>query len=219
VTLPSQDGGPPDTGAPDTGAPDTGAGSWDSYQRADEPASFLAMIRALRTLQDRMTAASPPEEVASRIEGVLTALADALGEYAVDETEQVTGRVGGVPGRGQAMAPVIEIEELTSDLAIGYVTFGRFYLGASGSVHGGAIPLAFDELMSRLANTGRPGCRTAYLHVDYRSVTPIETRLRIEARFESEEGRKRMLSASIRHGDTVCAEAEGLFVALRPGQP
>ena len=43
------------------------------------------MIRALRTLQDRMTAASPPEEVASRIEGVLTALADALGEYAVDE--------------------------------------------------------------------------------------------------------------------------------------
>jgi acyl-coenzyme A thioesterase PaaI-like protein len=214
VTQPSEGGGPPDTGAPDTGAD-----SWDSYQRADEPASFLAMIRALRTLQDRMTAASPPEEVASRIEGVLTALADALGEYAVDEAEQVTGRLAGVPGRGQAMAPVIEIEEHTSDRAIGYVTFGRFYLGGNGAVHGGAVPLAFDELMSRLANTGRVPCRTAYLHVNYRSVTPIETRLRIEAHVESEEGRKRTLSGSIRNGEALCADAEGLFVALQPGQP
>jgi hypothetical protein len=48
---------------------------------------------------------------------------------------------------------------------------------------------------------------------------PIETRLAIEARFDSEEGRKRILSETIRDGNTVCADAEGLFVALRPGQP
>jgi acyl-coenzyme A thioesterase PaaI-like protein len=206
---------PPEQSGPPAGP----AGGWESYQRGDEPAAFLAMIRALRTLQNQVTAASPPEDVASRIEGVLTTLSDALGEYAVDEAGQLTGRLAGVPGRGQAMAPVIEIEEHTSELAVGYVTFGRFYLGGNGAVHGGAIPLAFDELMSGLANTGQVPCRSAYLHVNYRSITPIETRLRIEAHVESEEGRKRILSASIRNGETRCADAEGLFVAVEPGQP
>jgi acyl-coenzyme A thioesterase PaaI-like protein len=117
------------------------------------------------------------------------------------------------------MAPPIHVDEMASDRASGHVTFGRFYLGGNGAVHGGAIPLVFDELMGRLANTGRPPSGTAYLHVNYRKITPIETRLTIEARFASEEGRKRILRGVIRHGDRVCADAEGLFVALRPGQP
>jgi acyl-coenzyme A thioesterase PaaI-like protein len=118
------------------------------------------------------------------------------------------------------MAPVVEITEHSDSYARGHVYFGRFYLGGNGAVHGGAIPLAFDELMGRLANTGgRSPSRTAYLHVNYRNITPIETPLAIEARFEAEEGRKRTLTGVIRDGDTVCADAEGLFVALRPGQP
>jgi hypothetical protein len=52
-----------------------------------------------------------------------------------------------------------------------------------------------------------------------RSITPIEKKLRIEAYFDYEEGRKRILRGVIRDGATVCADAEGLFVALRPGQP
>ena len=32
-------------------------------------------------------------------------------------------------------------------------------------------------------------------------------------------GRKRVLRGTLRDGDTVCADAESLFVALRPGQP
>ena len=125
-----------------------------------------------------------------------------------------------IPGRGQALAPVVHVEEFTGERARGHVTFGRFYLGGNGAVHGGAIPLAFDELMGRLANTGgRTPSRTAYLHVNYRSVAPVGRRLSIEARFGREEGRKRILHGEIRHGETVCADAEGLFVALRPGQP
>jgi acyl-coenzyme A thioesterase PaaI-like protein len=187
---------------------------------SDVPVAFAAMIDALRDLQDKMTGAHPPEDVASRIAGVLSSLADALGEYAVDERAQLAGRLAGVAGRGQALAPVVEIEEFGNDFARGHVTFGRFYLGGNGAVHGGAIPLAFDELMGRLANTSdRPPSRTAYLHVNYRSITPIERRLSIEAHFASEEGRKRFLAGSIHDGETLCADAEGLFVALRPGQP
>ena len=108
----------------------------------------------------------------------------------------------------------MEITEYSDTHARGHVSFGRFYLGGNGAVHGGAIPLVFDELMGRLANTGgRPPSRTAYLHVNYRNITPIETRLVIEAHFDSEEGRKRILTGTIRDGDTLCADAEGLFVA------
>ena len=35
----------------------------------------------------------------------------------------------------------------------------------------------------------------------------------------SEQGRKRLLRGTLRHGDTLCAEVEGLFVVLLPGQP
>src|SRR6202012_1980180 len=110
------------------------------------------------------------------------------------------------------MIPAVEITEYSDTHARGYVSFGRFYLGGNGAVHGGAIPLVFDELMGRLADTGEPGpSRNAYLHVNYRSITPIETRLAIEAHCDREEGRKRFLSGTIRDGDTLCADAEGLF--------
>jgi hypothetical protein len=33
------------------------------------------------------------------------------------------------------------------------------------------------------------------------------------------EGRKRFLRSELRDGDVLVAEAEGLFVALNPGQP
>jgi acyl-CoA thioesterase FadM len=59
---------------------------------------------------------------------------------------------------------------------------------------------------------------TAYLHVDYRSITPIGPELHVHAWIDRIEGRKRFLSATLKHGDVRCAEASGLFVALRDDQ-
>jgi acyl-coenzyme A thioesterase PaaI-like protein len=202
------------------GTPDGLTEAWRDQIDIGQPAAFSAMIDALRALQDQVTGSSPPEQVAGQIADALSALTGELAEYAVDERHQVAGRLVGIPGRGQCMVPAVEITEYSDTHARGHVSFGRFYLGGNGAVHGGAIPLVFDELMGRLANTGgRRPSRTAYLHVNYRNITPIETRLAIEARFESEEGRKRILTGVLRDGDTVCADVEGLFVALRPGQP
>jgi acyl-coenzyme A thioesterase PaaI-like protein len=184
-----------------------------------QQASFAAMIDALRALQDRITGSRPPEKLLQDATRQLAELSRRLAEYPVDERGQIAGHLVAIAGRGQAMAPALVIDEHTTDRARGHVTFGRFYLGGNGAVHGGAIPLVFDELMGRLANTERPPSRTAYLHVNYRSITPIEKRLDIEANFESAEGRKRVIHAVLRDGDTVCADAHGLFVALRPGQP
>jgi acyl-coenzyme A thioesterase PaaI-like protein len=202
------------------GTPDGLTEAWRNRIDIGQPTAFPVMVDALRKLQDQLTGANPPELVAGRIADAISALTRELARYAVDERHQVAGRLTGIPGRGQCMIPPVEITEYSDTHARGYVSFGRFYLGGNGAVHGGAIPLVFDELMGRLANTGgRPPSRTAYLHVNYRNITPIETRLVIEARFESEEGRKRILTGTIRDGDTLCADAEGLFVALRPGQP
>ncbi|TQM11185.1 PaaI family thioesterase [Pseudonocardia kunmingensis] len=184
------------------------------------PAGFPQMIEALRTLQDRMTAAAPPEELISEAMHRLNELSEMLEPHAVGELRQITGHLVGLPGRGQTMTPVIHVDESDDQHANGTVTYGRFYLGGNGAVHGGAVPLVFDEILGRLANTGgRSPSRTAYLHVDFRSITPIETELRFEGWFEKEEGRKRLLRATMHHGEVLCAEAEGLFVALRPGQP
>jgi hypothetical protein len=77
-----------------------------------------------------------------------------------------------------------------------------------------------DEILGRLANSGgRTRSRTAYLHVDYRSVTPIGEELTFDGRFDRVEGRKRYLSGRMYRGEVLVTEANGLFVELRPGQP
>jgi hypothetical protein len=184
-----------------------------------EVASYLGMIDALRVLQDRITGAAPSTELAAEVSRALTDLAVQLGEYAVDEPDQIADQVE-VPGRAQALVPVVCLDEQDEQHAVGRVTFGRFYLGRNGAAHGGAIPLVFDDVLGRLACTGgRAPSRTAYLHVNYRSITPVGRELQVTARFDREEGRKRFLSGELRDGGTLCAGVEGLFVALRPGQP
>lgn len=182
-------------------------------------ASYLAMIDALRVLQDRITGAAPSPELAAQVSRTLADLAGQLGEYTVDEPGQIADQVE-VPGRAQALVPVVHLDEQDEQHAAGRVTFGRFYLGRNGAAHGGAIPLVFDDVLGGLSGAGgRPPSRTAYLHVNYRSITPVGRELQVTARFDREEGRKRFLSGELRDGGTLCADVEGLFVALRPGQP
>jgi len=204
---------------PDGTEPDGLTAAWLGLEKLGPQAGFSAMIDALRALQNAITGSRPPAEVLEETTRQLTELARQLAKYPVDERDQIAGHLAETPGRGQALIPPVHLDEVAPRRVRGHVTFGRFYLGGNGAVHGGALPLVFDELMGRLANTGRSPARTAYLHVNYRNVTPIETRLTIEAQLESEEGRKRVLRGVLRDGDTVCADAESLFVALRPGQP
>ncbi len=182
--------------------------------------SFVRMIEAMRLVQDRITAAAAPEQVVEEAARELEGLARALEPFTVPEREQIAGRCLDLPGRGQTMAPPFHVDEWDDKHATGRFTLGRFYLGGGGAAHGGVVPLMFDEVLGRLANTGRPLSRTAYLNVSFRKITPIGAELRLHAQFAREEGRKRFLTAAIYDGDgDVTADAEGLFVQLRPGQP
>ena len=61
--------------------------------------------------------------------------------------------------------------------------------------------------------------RTAYLHVNYRKIAPIEKDLQVQAGIDRIEGRKIFVAGRLLDGDDVLAEAEALFVRLKPGQP
>ena len=99
--------------------------------------------------------------------------------------------------------------------------FRRFHLGRNGAVHGGCIAQLFDSLLGYTAFklTRSLYQRTAFLHVDYRAIVPIETELQVDAGVDRVDGRKMFLTGRLLNGEAVLAEANALFVKLNPGQP
>lgn len=99
---------------------------------------------------------------------------------------------------------------------VGQGTFGAAYEGPPGFVHGGWIACAFDEMLG-LGNVlaGRPGM-TARLTIHYRRPTPLFRPLRFTAWVDRVEGRRIMSKGQVFDGDTCTAEADGIFVQLRP---
>lgn len=183
-------------------------------------AEYADMIGALRNFLDDVAAAAPDAATLVALTDDLNRWAERLAESAVPERRQIFARRLDLPGRGQTMSPCFIPIAGDRETVMGTVTFGRYFLGGGGAVHGGAIPLLFDEVLGRLASSdGRAPARTAYLHTDFRSITPVGAELAVRAWFVSEQGRKRILRAELTHGATVCAEAEGLFIELRPDQP
>ncbi|WP_018636071.1 hypothetical protein [Parafrankia elaeagni] len=193
---------------------------WNSdRQLSAEESEFGRLSDALRVLQDTISGVRLPVEVAARARQGMEELTGLMKSYSVPEAVQASGRIPGIPGRAQALLPVVHVDEADELRLVGHVTFGRYYLGGFGAAHGGAIPLMFDEMMGRLSNAGgRPMARTAYLNVNFRNITPIDVRLRVEILFGGEEGRKRHITGAIYDGETVTADAEALFITLLPGQ-
>ena len=99
---------------------------------------------------------------------------------------------------------------------VGSVTFGSAYEGPPGCVHGGVIAAYFDEVCGvAQSTTGNPGM-TVNLTIDYRAPTPLHKPLEFRAHVASTEKRKIITTASLHHGETLCAEAKGIFVSMRP---
>jgi len=191
---------------------------FDAGVHREQPGPYDAMIATARAMPDDLAGANPPLDVVEKIAGHFADVQTLVADHQVSERRRPFGHLD-VPGRAQCMSPALRMHRWERDGVDGVVTFGKYYLGGNGAAHGGTIPLMFDEVLGRLASTDRTPCRTAYLHVDFRSITPIDAELTVTGWFEREEGRKRFLRAELRHGDVLCAEAEGLFIELKPGQP
>lgn len=122
-------------------------------------------------------------------------------------------------GRANPLAPPLRlwVEPGTDDRwpAIrGSATFGSAYEGPPGHVHGGFVAAAFDEVLGMTQSvTGQPGM-TGALTVRYRSPTPLHVELDFRGRVERVEGRKIFVAGTVHDGDTLTAEAEGLFISV-----
>jgi acyl-coenzyme A thioesterase PaaI-like protein len=191
--------------------------------RAPDPESadaFADLIEQLRALQSSVGGARPSVTESRATAALLAQAAELLDQSQTDEAGQISGTLVQVPGRAQALIPALLYERHEADYVSGTVTFGRFYHGGGGAVHGGGIPLVFDEILGRLAGDGgRPRSRTAYLHVNFRKITPLNRPLQFSGSVDKIEGRKLYLSGALTDGEDLLADAEGLFVFLKPGQP
>ncbi|MCK8673031.1 hotdog fold thioesterase [Rhodococcus sp. HM1] len=194
--------------------------NWDDpfTPTAEADDEFAELVAAVRAVQEAFTRSRPDPATASAIAGKIRSVATELEEHEVGEDDQIPGRRWDLAGRGQALAPPLHLDEVTETTARGRVTVGRFHSGRY-AMNGGVTPLIFDEIMARLANGfGRPWARTAYLHVDFRTPAPLHVELRVEAEFVRQDGRKRFMRGAMYHGDTLVAEADGLWVELKPEQ-
>jgi len=181
--------------------------------------AYGQLLDSVRSMLDHLAAARPGDATAIEAARQIDDVRDLLAAHAAAEAQQSFGRRPDLPVRGQTLVPPYVVHAVDGDEVRGTVRFGRYHLGRNGAVHGGSIALLCEDLIGQLAIAGgRSFGRAAYTHVDFRSLTPVGTELSFRAWFMAEEGRKRTVRAEIRDGDRVCIEAEGLVVALRPGQ-
>ncbi len=120
-----------------------------------------------------------------------------------------------ISGLANPIAPPLQLQ-LTGDgrSVVGWVEFGIAYEGPPGHVHGGFVAAAFDEVLGMVQSaTGNPGM-TGTLIVRYRRPTPLHQRLEFRGHIERVEGRKIFTVATLWAGETLCAEAEGVFISV-----
>lgn len=94
----------------------------------------------------------------------------------------------------------------------GSVRLGAAYVGPPRSVHGGIIAALFDEVLGSVNVANELGGMTGTLRVVYRAPTPIDEDLQLEGWVDRVEGRKVYARGTLRHGETLTAEADGVFI-------
>ncbi|HUO39112.1 MAG TPA: PaaI family thioesterase [Mycobacterium sp.] len=177
-------------------------------------------IDAVREICDHARAVDAPDEVIAEAADVLERLSKLLAPFDADEWLSPSGRRLDLPNRGNILQVPMELTSADGRVR-GTARFRRYHLGRNGAVHGGAIGLLFDSVLgytaARLTHSRRQ--RTAFLHINYCRIVPIETQLQIDAGIQRVDGRKIFVEGRICDGYTLLADAEALFFRLRPGQP
>ncbi len=116
-----------------------------------------------------------------------------------------------VVGPLNPIAPPVEFR-LEGESLVALHSFDAPYNGPPTAVHGGIIALVFDELLGCLGAMLGVGGFTGTLRVRYVALTPIGQPIRMRSWVDRREGRKVFIKGTMHDGDTLCAEAEGIFI-------
>ncbi|MBF6183035.1 PaaI family thioesterase [Nocardia otitidiscaviarum] len=196
-------------------------GGFPKIVEAHPGPEFGSFVAAMRTLQDLAVSVDAPDEVYGRALRQAHELIELLEPYRAPELASPAGRATALPGRGSLLMPPWRVVEAGPDGVRSQGEFRRYHVGGNSAVHGGVLPLLFDDLFGTLVHyAGRPISRTAFLHVNYRKITPVETPLTVVGTVDRVEGRKTFVSARLLdESETLLADCEGLMVQLLPWQP
>ncbi|MGH9244349.1 MAG: PaaI family thioesterase [Acidimicrobiales bacterium] len=192
--------------------------------------SVARFADSLRRVIGRFVGTTAPPEAFRELADELDALAERLAAFdqrslfEFPDGHAAPGTAGPavtmfspVIGRAHPFAPPVRVTAIGRHVE-GQVTFGTAYEGPPGHVHGGFVAATLDELLGMtLAVQHVPGM-TGRLTINYRRPTPLHTDLHVVAEVTRVDGRKAYVDGRILDGDTICAEAEGLFVTVDFGQ-
>ncbi|MCH2185615.1 PaaI family thioesterase [Myxococcota bacterium] len=196
----------------------TGVEKWDQKRR---------LASAMREVIERLVPSDAPADELRQAADGLERYTEALRAHprlrqVIGHAESATaGDVGAFfdqspfIGLANPLAPPIVVGQTGPRTAAGSVVFGSAYEGPPGSVHGGFVAAAFDEVLGFVQSlSGRSGF-TGTLTIRYRKPTPLHEPLRIEAEMVRLEGRK-IFAEGLLKAESVglCAEAEGIFIAV-----
>ena len=196
-------------------------GGFPVFEAAEPGPGFGRFLTAMRAAQDLAVSTNPDPETWNEAADRVEELVKLLDPYRAREGVGPSNRVPSLPGAGSLLMPPWTVTKFEADGIELEVTFSRYHVGGNSAVHGGVLPLLFDSMFGMVIHaTGRPISRTAFLHVDYRRVTPIDTVLTARGWLREAEGRKAFVNAELLDADgNVLAESNGLMIRLLPGQP
>jgi len=189
----------------------------------EDRAARERLANALRAAIDHVVDSTAPPEVFEQAAAEVERLAEMLGphprhgpkEPSLPDLSQLQNTFWRDPvvGRSNPVAPPVDVV-IDGDVVTGRTTLGFAYEGPPGYAHGAVIAGIFDQILG-LANlaSGNVGM-TGTLTIRYRKPTPLQTELVFVGKTERVSGRKIYVKGTVHAGDTLTAEAEGLFVNL-----
>jgi len=171
----------------------------------------VAELEAARAALERAAAILAPHRHTGR-----HAQADLLGgpgRFGETDDPMVYFPYSPLIGRGNPIAPPVELR-FEDGIVHGRARFTAPYCGPPDHVHGGIVAAVFDELLGTVNVANGLGAMTGTLTVRYRKPVPLEREIRMEGRPAGVDGRKVYAEGTMWDGETLLAEAEGIFIQI-----
>ena len=171
------------------------------------------LVRTAASVEEIAAIADDLDAIAERIASLPSRSVEGYAEVATSGDPHAVFDDSPLIGLSNPIAPPLSVE-IFDDHVVATVTMTDPYEGPPNCVHGGFVAAIFDEVLGIAQSmSGSPGM-TANLDVNYRSPTPLHHELKFTGRLDRIDGRKIYASGQCHHGDTLTAEATGLFISL-----
>jgi acyl-coenzyme A thioesterase PaaI-like protein len=201
-------------------------------RRLDRPEHDVLKREVANRLRDAVAALAecePPDGELADVAALAKSLADRLAgphrkrwyEADPEDTALRTSYLDYSPIRGpyNAIAPEMQLDYVEGSdgqrRVEGRARLSPAYEGPPHGVHGGWVAAIMDELLGFAQGLAGQHGVTATLKIRYRHVTPIDEDLRLSAWIHEDRGRGLIVRGTCHAGDTLTADADGLFARIQ----